>query len=59
VTPNRLEAKPVWRGGEILGYARTWGEVAEILGDKHRDAAARLSRENSEGASGFYLKATE
>lgn len=51
-----MTRKPVYRNGELLGHARTWCEVAKLLGDPRPDAGTRLSREHSEGPEGFYLR---
>lgn len=60
MNPTRHEPKPVFRqhgsASSLIGYARTWSEVAALIGDRRPDAAAHLSREHSEGKDGFHLK---
>lgn len=55
-----MTEKPVFRqhgtAWSLIGYARTWSEVAALIADPRPDAASRLSREHSEGKDGFYLK---
>lgn len=57
-----MTRKPVYRVAgpplrqELLGHAATWAEVAHLLSDRRPDAPEKLSRENSEGPRGFYVK---
>lgn len=58
-----MTAKPVFKqlhagvdAWSLIGYAASWNEVAALLGLKHNDAGPDLSRDQTEGPDGFYLK---
>lgn len=57
-----MTRKPVYRLAgpplrqELLGHAASWAEVAVLLNDRRCGAADKLSRENSEGPRGFFIK---
>ncbi len=52
--------KSVWRrsahGHVYLGTARTWSDVALLIGDHRADASAKLSREGSESRCSFWIR---
>ncbi len=50
-----MKSKIVYRDGRPIGNARTWGEVARLIGDTRDLGGIIVSREGSEGPDSFHI----